>query len=155
MDVILIILHDFYTFCTNFVPTKNLPAFFCSLNNIPKDGEFQGLSESRWIGLGWHDLTRLEAKYWFLSIDPPSLVKDWSLTKTHLYNYSHKRFCRKLFSASFETRPNFRQWTETEKISKYCQNAKKVIFAKISKNGILGSSAFFTGTSEKANILDL
>jgi hypothetical protein len=35
----------------------------CSLSNIPKDAEFQGLSESGFIFLGWNDLTILEAKY--------------------------------------------------------------------------------------------
>ena len=143
MDVILIILHDFPTFCTNCVPTKRTIQTFCPLSNISKDAEFQGLSESGLIFLGCHDSTRLEAKYWFSIIDPPSVVEDRSLTKSHFHNYWHMRFCRELFSASFETCPDSRRWTETEKISKYYQNVKKAIFCENRKKWRIAIFAIF------------
>jgi hypothetical protein len=45
------------------VPIKYPYVSRCSLSYIPKDAEFQELSESGFIFLGWNDLTILEAKY--------------------------------------------------------------------------------------------
>ena len=86
MDVIPIILHDFSSFFTNCIPTKTPSEFFWFLSNISKDAEFQALSESRFNFLGHHDSTRLQAKYSFSIIDPPSLVEYRLLTKNHIYD---------------------------------------------------------------------
>ncbi len=59
---------------------------------------------------------------------PPSLARYRSTTKNHLHNYSHRPFCRELFSASFETFSGARRCSETEKISKYHQKLKKSFF---------------------------
>ena len=85
------------------VCTKISYQSFSILSNISKDAEFQGLSESVFIFLGWHDSTRLEAKYWFSIIDPPPIVKGRSVTKSQFLNYWNRWFCREFFSASFET----------------------------------------------------
>jgi hypothetical protein len=45
------------------VPTKTSYVSYCSLTIISKDAEFQGLSESVFIFLGWHDSTKLDANY--------------------------------------------------------------------------------------------
>ena len=45
------------------VPNKTPSEVFSSLSSMPKDAEFQGLSEYRFILLGWNDSTKLEAKY--------------------------------------------------------------------------------------------
>jgi hypothetical protein len=42
---------------------KNPYQSFCFLNNVSKDAEFHGLSESVFSFLGQRDLRRLEANY--------------------------------------------------------------------------------------------
>jgi hypothetical protein len=46
------------------VANKNSCTSFCTLNNISKDAEFQGLSETGFIFFERGDLKRLEVNYW-------------------------------------------------------------------------------------------
>ena len=133
----------FSHFLHQFCPYYKTIQTFCPLSSISKDADFQGLSESELTFLGHHDSMRLQAKYRFSIIDPPSLVKDRSLIKSEFRNYLCMWSCRELFSASFETCPDSRRWTEAEKISKYYENMKRLLFCESPKKRKIGSFGIF------------
>ena len=110
-----------------------------------------------WFSIAWPH--KVIAKILVQEWRPPTLARYRSPTKNHLHNCWHRLFCRELFSAHFQTIPDARRWTETEKTSKYYQNVKKAIFLHFnglpSKIWRLWDSTGPRSTSEKRNILGL